>query len=87
MAHSTKRNASGYMDMTAFKAMIAAQRNEPDRNAQLIIQKQDEIMLFIGNLKTFSSRCGYEIISDIVIRDKKTGTIFDNSNRNTLSKN
>ena len=77
MARNSRLNSSGYMDLTAFRAMVAVQRTESDRNHQLADQKQDEATLFISNIKTFSSRCGYEIISDIAIRDKKTGTIYD----------
>ncbi|MCL2400957.1 MAG: hypothetical protein FWC91_14605 [Defluviitaleaceae bacterium] len=81
MSRTNKGNASGCMDMTAYKAMQAVQRNEPDYKSQLAEQKREEALLFISNMRIYFSRCGYEIVSDIIIRDKKTGTIYSKDYR------
>ena len=69
------RNSYGYKDATAHRAIKAVQKNESDYKAQLIDQKDEEAQQFIRNLRLFIKKSGYELVSEIVIRNKKTGKI------------
>lgn len=64
-----RRNASGYMDMTAYKAIQAADR-EIDAQAEARYKKLLTTIFYICDL------AGFHIEGRITIKDKKTGKVW-----------
>jgi len=69
--------------MTAYHALNNVQKQEPDYKEQLAAQKAEEALEFIRNLEIFSKRCGYEVLSNIVLRHKKSGKIYSKTRKNS----
>lgn len=62
-----RRNASGYMDMTAYKAIQAADR---EADAERRYKKLLSTIFYICDL------AGFHIEGRLEIRDKKTGKVW-----------
>lgn len=68
MADNPKRNSEGYYDPTAYAALrpIIQEENTLER----------EVNALIKVLKYIISKSGFELVSRIEIKDKKTGRVF-----------
>ncbi len=62
-----RRNASGYMDLTAYEAIKAAER---DADAEARFRK------LLGTLFYICDLAGFHIEGRLEIKDKKTGKIW-----------
>lgn len=68
MADNPKRNSEGYSDPTAYLGLrpIIQEENALERDVNMLIKV----------LKYIISKSGFELVSRIEIKDKKTGRIF-----------
>lgn len=58
-----RRNAAGYVDMTAYRAIAAA-------------DSKDRLSAFLKEVFKLSERYGFHIEDRLVLRDKTTGKIW-----------
>ncbi len=68
MAENPKRNSEGYSDPTAYLGLRSIIREE---NAL-----EGEVNTLIKVLKYIISKSGFELVSRIELKDKKTGRVF-----------
>ncbi len=68
MADNPKRNSEGYNDPTAYLGLrpIIQEENALERDVNMLIKV----------LKYIISKSGFELVSRIEIKDKKTGRVF-----------
>lgn len=68
MADNPRRNSEGYSDPTAYMGLkpIIEEENALER----------EVNMLVKVLKYIISRSGFELVSRIELRDKKTGKTF-----------
>lgn len=68
MADNPRRNSEGYYDPTAYMGLkpIIAEENALER----------EVNMLVKVLKYIISKSGFELVSRIELRDKKTGRTF-----------
>lgn len=68
MADNPRRNSEGYYDPTAYMGLkpIIEEENALER----------EVNMLVKVLKYIISRSGFELVSRIELRDKKTGRTF-----------
>ncbi|MBQ7047677.1 MAG: hypothetical protein IJN86_01900 [Clostridia bacterium] len=68
MADNPKRNSEGYSDPTAYLGLrpIIQEENALERDVNMLIKV----------LKYIISKSGFELVSRIEIKDKKTGRVF-----------
>ena len=59
------KNAEGYSDPTAYKAVTKVMREENDQ--------QRRINALIGSLKSLIDLAGFDLLNRIEVRDRKTG--------------
>ena len=63
--YGIKKNAEGYIDPTAYKAITKVMQEESDQ--------QRRINALIGSLKSLIDLAGYDLLNRIEVRDRKTG--------------
>lgn len=68
MAENPKRNSEGYYDPTAYYGLRPIIKEES--------ALEREVNALIKVLKYIISKSGFELVSRIEIRDKRTGKIF-----------
>lgn len=68
MADNPRRNSEGYYDPTAYMGLkpIIDEENALEREANMLVKV----------LKYIISKSGFELVSRIELRDKKTGRTF-----------
>lgn len=68
MERNSRKNGEGYSDPTAYEGLkgIIAEENALER----------EVTTLVKVLKFIVSRSGFELVSRIELKDKKTGRIF-----------
>ena len=68
MADNPKRNSEGYYDPTAYYGLRTIIKEESDL--------ERELNALIKVLKYIISKSGFELVSRIELKDKKTGRVF-----------
>lgn len=66
--YGTNKNAEGYIDPTAHKAMAKVIREERDL--------QRRVDLLIGVMRNIADLAGFDLIARIALKDRKSGREF-----------